>query len=207
MKALIIANGSIPKIKKVRNILKKSDLVICADGGANTASKISIKPDVIIGDFDSVTENTLKYFKNVEKIKIEDQDSTDLEKAIIYCINHGYKNIDIIGATGRRTDHTIGNLGCFRKFRGKVNLKMIDSNGEIILIDKKVKIKSSIGEIISLIPLERCTGINTKNLKYPLVNGILELGVQEGTHNIAVGRSVTIEVKNGTLLLYRVENN
>ncbi|RCK77743.1 MAG: thiamine pyrophosphokinase [Ignavibacteriae bacterium] len=204
MKALIIANGEIPSQKFIRRLIKGVNVVICADGGANTARKLKILPDLIIGDFDSIAKSSIKYFKGIQQIVINDQDSTDLEKAIKYCIENNISDIDIVGASGKRTDHTVGNLGCFKKFKKLANLRMIDENGILFGIDKFVRLKTSIGEIISLIPLNRCVGVKTKNLKYKLNGETLEIGVREGTHNIATGKFVEVSLKKGDLLIYRL---
>ncbi len=71
------------------------------------------------------------------------------------------------------------------------------------MIVKKIEFTATVGEKISLIPLERCKGVTTHNLKYRLQNESLELGIREGISNEATGRKVTISVKRGTLLLYR----
>jgi thiamine pyrophosphokinase len=66
-----------------------------------------------------------------------------------------------------------------------------------------VSIRTSKGAKISLIPVDRCTGVTTTNLKYPLKNALLETGVREGISNEATGRSATVSVAKGTLLLFR----
>lgn len=203
MHALIIANGILPHPDFVRALVKFTKFIICADGGANHAKKLSIKPNMIIGDFDSINSETKSFFKDVEQTIIKDQDSTDLEKAIAHCIEHGITSVDIVGAFGDRIDHTTGSLGCFKKFGNKIHIRMIDSVGELTLIKKEIRSEMKVGEKFSLIPLNRCTGVTTHNLKYELNNGILELGVQEGISNEAISCNVSIHVDNGTLLLYR----
>ncbi len=202
MRALIIANGSIPAADLTRRTAARSGLIVCADGGANHARELEIVPHVIIGDFDSVVPSTLQYFSGARQLRIADQDSTDLEKAIKFCIEQKASQIDVIGASGDRVDHVTGALGCFKKFP-KAHLELIDSVGTLSRIDGLVTFEAAAGEKISLIPLERCTGITTENLLYPLQDAMLELGVREGISNQAVGRPVTISVVTGTLLLYR----
>ena len=207
MKALIIANGTLPSSRIVKNLFSSSDLIVCADGGANHARKLRIEPDIILGDLDSITSKTKKYFSRVPMMLIEDQNSTDLEKAIEFCIQRSCDSIDVVGATGDRLDHSTGSLGCFKKFGNKVELKMFDTVGTISRINKKIEFLAKVGEKLSLIPLEKCEGVTTKNLKYALRNDALELGVREGISNGATAKQVTISVKKGTLLLYRFYQN
>src|SRR5271169_2252454 len=118
--ALIIANGTLPSANRIRMITHKAHYIICADGGANHARRLGITPDIILGDFDSLHASTRKYFKSVVHEKIDDQENTDLEKALEYCIEHQFSSADVVGAFGDRIDHTTGSLGCFKKFGGKI---------------------------------------------------------------------------------------
>jgi thiamine pyrophosphokinase len=202
-KALIIANGLQPPLFIVRPFVLAAQLVVCADGGANHALKMNIKPHVIIGDFDSIMSSTKHYYSHIRQIVDPDQNSTDLEKAISYCVRQKMASADIVGATGDRLDHTTGTLGCFKKYRGEIDLRVIDSVGVLSLVRDEAAFTARVGEKVSLIPLDRCTGITTQNLKYPLNGESLELGEREGISNQATGAEVRISVTSGTLLLYR----
>jgi thiamine pyrophosphokinase len=203
MHALIIANGTVPNPDFVRGLAKFASTIICADGGANHARELGIKPSVIIGDLDSILPSTQTFYHDVEQIQIDDQNSTDLEKAIKYCIDHAITSVDIVGALGTRIDHTTGSLGCFKKFGTLIHIRMIDSEGELTLIRNEVHLDMHKGEKLSLIPLYKCTGISTTNLRYILNDETLELGVRDGISNVAISEKVTIHVVAGTLLLYR----
>jgi thiamine pyrophosphokinase len=203
MNALIIANGQIPNHRIVKKLATLSDLIICADGGANWARKIHIRPDIILGDFDSITDKTKIHFQNVSQVFMGDQNNTDLEKAIQFCIDEKITLAFVVGAFGDRLDHVTGSLGCFKKYGRFIDLIFFDKIGTVSLIKNKVSLNMRKGEKISLIPLNRCRGVTTKNLKYTLTNDSLELGVHEGISNEAVSQQVSISVKSGTLLLYR----
>ena len=203
MHALIIANGTLPHPDFVRALVNFANLVVCADGGANHAQTLEIKPDIIIGDFDSITPETKIFFQDIIQLHLEDQNTTDLEKAIEHCLERKITSIDIVGALGSRIDHTTGSLGCFKKHGNKIHIRIIDSMGELTLVRKETHLEMREGEKLSLIPLDRCTGVTTTNLKYPLNNDILELGVHEGISNEATSTHVSIQLGSGTLLLYR----
>jgi thiamine pyrophosphokinase len=206
MNALVLANGTHPPAALTRRLARNAQLVVCADGGANRARALGITPDAIVGDFDSITAATRKFFKNVLQIRIREQESTDLEKALRFLIQRGVRSADILGATGDRIDHTTGNLGCFKKFARVLRLRFVDRAGELTLVQGRFRLDVRTGETISLIPLERCSGVTTKNLKYPVKNGTLELGVREGISNVATGKTVTVSVRRGSLLLYRLRS-
>lgn len=201
-RALIIANGAIPSRSLVRQFIRTAHVVICADGGANHARHHRIRPDLILGDLDSITAATRKYFRHIPTLIIADQETTDLEKALAYCIRERYSHVDILGGTGDRIDHSTGSLGCFKKFGHRISIRLIDDIGILLRVNKFVSLNLRKGEQISLIPLNRCSGVTTTNLKYPLKGDSLELGVREGTSNEALARNVSIRVTKGTLLLY-----
>lgn len=202
MNALIIANGPLPAQPALRKLVVAADLIVCADGGANQARKRAITPDIILGDLDSIAPATKKHFSRLPIILIEDQESTDLEKAISFCAQRGIRQADIVGALGERIDHATGSLGCFKKFGNKIGLRFHDDYGVLFQVRGRTSFKARKGQKISLIPLDRCSGITTRNLLYPLKNETLELGVREGISNQATSSPVTVSVKKGTLLLY-----
>jgi thiamine pyrophosphokinase len=203
MIALIIANGPLPRRSIINKLVASADLIVCADGGANHARAQRITPDVILGDLDSITSATREFFARVPALFIEDQYSTDLEKAIAFCIRRKAATAEIIGALGERIDHATGSLGCFKKFRNRIRLRFHDGHGVLTLIDKRLSMTARKGQKLSLIPVGRCTGITTSNLKYELKNAALELGVREGISNEATSAHVSITVRTGTLLLYQ----
>jgi len=205
-RALILANGPFPPPDILRDLRTHATLIVCADGGANWARRSKIRPDVILGDLDSILPSTKRHFRETPILRIDDQESTDLEKAIRYCVGRRIASADIIGALGERIDHTTGSLGCFKKFGEQIQLRFVDSVGELTLVKGSVRFKTKKGERVSLIPLDRCKGVSTTNLKYALKNSVLELGVRDGISNEATGAVARVAVKKGTLLLYRFRN-
>jgi len=201
-RALILANGNPPSKRLFRKNLSSADWFICADGGANTAVRFGSTPHLIIGDFDSVRKDTLRVFSKVALQKLKDQNSTDLEKALTAAIRKKCTEIVVLGATGGRLDHAIGNLSALAKFSRTTAVKFIDDTGVFIPIDYKLDITLPVGTIISLLPLSRCTGIVTTGLKWNLNKESLQLGIRESTSNIVVSSHVNIKVRSGDLIAF-----
>jgi thiamine pyrophosphokinase len=201
-RALILANGNPPSKRLFRKYLFSADWFICADGGANTAVRFGSIPHLIIGDFDSVEKETLRVFRKVETQKLKDQNSTDLEKALTAAIQKKCTEIVVLGATGGRLDHAIGNLSALAKFSRKTNIKFIDDIGEFIPVGHNLEITLPIGTNISLLPLSRCRAIVTKGLKWNLNNESLQLGIRESTSNSVVSSHVNIKVQSGDLIAF-----
>jgi thiamine pyrophosphokinase len=201
-RALILANGKPPSKQVFQKFYASSDWFVCADGGANTAALFRCAPDLIIGDLDSIEKETLDVFRKIEVKKLKDQNSTDLEKALTAVVKKGCKEIIVLGATGGRLDHAIGNLSALAKFSGKATITFIDHMGIFIAVNHSIELNLPIGTIISLLPLSRCSGIVTSGLKWNLKNESLEFGVRESTSNINVSSPVTIKVKKGRLIAF-----
>ncbi|HHY79606.1 MAG TPA: thiamine diphosphokinase, partial [Thermoanaerobacter sp.] len=128
MKVLIISNGDIKDYNFYEKLLKDVDMVICADGGANHAYQMKIKPDLIIGDFDSIKEEILEFYEN-EGVRIEKfppmKDETDTQLAMLKAIELGATDVTFIGVIGERFDHSYANLSLLlyllnRNIKGKI---------------------------------------------------------------------------------------
>jgi thiamine pyrophosphokinase len=201
-RALILANGNPPGKRLFKKYLLSADLFICADGGANAAVNFGVSPDLIIGDFDSVQNKTLRIFNKAKLQKLKDQNSTDLEKALTAAIRRKCTEITVMGATVGRLDHAMGNLSALAKFSHKAAVKFVDDTGEFVYSGRKTILSIAVGTNISLLPLSRCSGIVTSGLKWDLKNEALQLGIRESTSNVAVSSQVKIKVGNGDLIIY-----
>src|SRR5690606_5818838 len=106
----IIGNGSDIDKSYIKDL--NIDYVICADGGLEKVNKLGLKPDLILGDFDSVNLSVLEKFKNlnIETVRFpSEKDYTDMELAINHAVNKGFNDIILVGASGTRLDHTVAN--------------------------------------------------------------------------------------------------
>jgi thiamine pyrophosphokinase len=202
--ALIIANGQVPSASVVQPLLASVRAVICADGGANAARELAIRPDVIVGDLDSVLPATLSHFDGVPVHLDRDLEMTDLEKAILWALAKGYDDLVVVGALGKRLDHTAGNLAVFPKFHRRARIRFVDDQGELSYIDREVRFAAAPGDVVSLVPIVRCEGVTTEGLRHALDGEVLALGTREGTSNVATASEVRVRVESGHLLLYRV---
>ncbi|HVN48463.1 MAG TPA: thiamine diphosphokinase [Bacteroidota bacterium] len=199
---IILANGTAPARRLLQSYLRPDDILICADGGANTAAKLSVTPKLILGDLDSVSPRTLKKFKNVPQKQIREQNSTDLEKALSYAVAHHYTEALVFGATGGRADHEFSNFSALSKFSDSLDIIFIDRYGEYISLENETVIHLPIGTTISLLPLTLCKGVTTSGLKWNLTNELLGLGVRESTRNVSMAESVSIKFRTGKMIVF-----
>lgn len=201
--ALVLCNGLVPALKFFLPYLKKKPFIVCADGGANKARTIHLVPNVIIGDLDSITMQTRRAFKTVPIIHMASQYSTDLEKALEYLLQQNITTVEVFGATGNRSDHTMSNFSILQKYHKKMRIQFIDEFSSIEIVDSNTKFNAVVGQQISLMPMGICKGITTRGLKYPLKNESLALGIREGSSNEAISSVVSISIKKGNLLLFK----
>ena len=107
--AVVLANGEYPTAPLPLQVLADAPYVVCCDGGADEYIRHGHTPDLIIGDGDSIsTENRRKYGHLLHRIA--EQDTNDQTKAVNYLLAQGKRRIAIVGATGKREDHTLGNI-------------------------------------------------------------------------------------------------
>lgn len=206
--ALIIANGEACSPELLNELLEWSPLVIVLDSAVIRVLELGIKIDVLIGDFDRGFDH--ERYKElqfpIEIIRIEDQDSTDLDKAISYLIERKIPAANIVWATGKRMDHTITNIMNMAKFHEQIKLVMLDDYSRIFVLNKSYTKWYTSQTIISLIPVGTVKGINSENLKYELHNTTLSLGIHAGNSNEVVKDGlVKITYEDGCLLL--IESN
>lgn len=204
-KCIIIANGRTPS-KKVISFFKKKEFstLICADGGANSAAKLGLVPDFIIGDLDSVNPETIKLFSGKSTVlKIKRQNDTDVEKCLKFAIKKGFSEALLLGVTGDRLDHTICNLGIVLKFYDKIKCSIAAENSFLTPTNQTIILKSKPGETISLYAFNSRTKITSIGLKYKLHNASLPFGEKESTSNLSTKDEVKLIVKGGIVFIIR----
>ncbi len=204
-KCIILASGK-PPHKIVITFFQKNgfDTLICADGGANIALKMSLTPDFIIGDLDSIKNEAVRKFKNTSKIiQYKRQNDTDVEKCLKCAIKNKFDEALLIGVTGDRLDHTFCNLGIVLKFFSKIKLSVLAENSYLKPYTRDVRLKTQKGEIISLYGFDKKTKITSKGLKYPLKNISLPFGEKESTSNVSTSNSIQFKIRNGIIFIIR----
>jgi thiamine pyrophosphokinase len=187
-------------------------LLICCDGGARHFQNSGIKPDVVIGDMDSIAPNQLAGYSR-EKIKIikypVNKDFTDTELALDYALGLKPEKIFIWCALGGRIDHTLANVFLLVKGREEgVRISLIDEYCEAFVLDKEATFTNETGKTVSLLPLTpQVTGINLTGFAYPLEKGTLKMGESRGISNVINDERAVVKVGKGSLLVIKYHQN
>jgi thiamine pyrophosphokinase len=207
MKRIVIfANGELPDTNKAYLLLQNDDYFICADGGTRHAVSLNVQPHLIIGDMDSADEDQLQAFQK-EGVRVQlfshDKNETDLELALHRAIDLKPQQILILGALGGRLDQTLGNLALLTDARlAAFHVRLDDGVEEVFLCRDQVKVRGKSGDLVSLIPrLGAVSGIQTKNLKWPLRNETLYPDKTRGISNEMLGDTASISIGSGLLLI------
>jgi len=211
-KCVIISGGPLIIDSFFKNEAANADFVICADGGARYAKAIGLTADIVIGDFDTLTEIELQELERAgtEIIRYpSDKDYSDTHIAVLKALELGYLNIDMLAATGGRIDHTLANFMLLALPEGdKARIRVVDEGQFVFVLRKKEELYGKVGETLSLFPLGDCvTGIRTTGLRYEVRGGTLKMGMPIGVSNSFTNEKATIEYDTGWLLVVRFTAN
>lgn len=210
-KAYLFLNGEPPSKSLVKKLDCESNFVACCDGAYNYL-KNYLKPDLIVGDFDSIEDFDISKASDIEIEKFgAEKDYTDGYLAVKSLVDRGFTEIIILGATGGRSDHFFSNLillsFCYEK---GVRAYFLSNREEIHLVGGEFGIKTEKGKIISIVPFTDSAHIMcTKGLKYPacdiVMNKIHNLSDKNfvmGVSNVSIENEITLAIKSGLVLVF-----
>jgi len=196
-RVILFLNGQAPgKFPDLNQFAK----VFCTDGAYRYLKANNITPDVVSGDFDSISAEEVP--AGIEVIITPDQNFTDFEKALNIIEQRGFKEVYIYGSSGMEHDHFLGNLATGVKYKDKLTLIFFDDFSYYFFADKKTILEDYKGRTISLYPFPFANGIITKGLKYALDNEDLDLTYRVGTRNKGTDDLIEIEFREGNLLIF-----
>lgn len=196
----IMANGKFPDHPFPLGYLLNAKRVICCDGAADSLLDFGLEPFAIVGDCDSVHRKIAERYQD-RLYRDDDQESNDLTKAVKWCSERGYNDIVILGASGKREDHTIGNISLLTDYAGFVSVRMVTDAGIIIPILESCKFESEKGQQVSVFSISPDTEITSAGLKYKLENKKLG-NWWNATLNESEGSSFTLQFEEGKVLVF-----
>ena len=210
MKTLIITGGNIERDFALSFIKKlEPEYVIGVDKGLQFCYENHLRPDYIVGDFDSVSGEILGYYEKETKVPIRKfnpvKDASDTEIALRLCLDLGRKNILILGATGNRIDHIWANVQCLKiGLDAGADVRIVDSRNRIRLLDREITLskKEAYGPYFSVFPLgESVEKFNIEGAKYPLKNHKLTAYDSLCVSNAFAQEAVRITFPEGIVIL------
>ncbi|MEL6606660.1 MAG: thiamine diphosphokinase [Bacteroidota bacterium] len=201
-KSLLCLNGRLP----ARDAFEAySDLpLVCADGAGNKVIALSLTPDLLIGDLDSV--DLQKVPAQCEVLRRIDQNKTDFKKCLIEMDKRGLLPCLIFGISGGELDHTLNNLNCFMQSVKKYQnvLYDIDENGcakwGFALDNQSFELEGQLEKRLSILPYPEVR-LTTSGLEWNLENETLAIDSKSSVRNRVKAPQTTITVHRGSAIV------
>lgn len=198
---VILADGLFPESKRVLQYLDKASAIVCCDGATVKLLKYGLQPTHIVGDMDSLPHQYQRQFA-ARIVSSADQETNDLTKAVNHALSLGYEQAVVLGATGQREDHALGNIGLLVEHGEKLQLQCISDFGTFTPLYESSTMSSYPAQQISIFNVVGQVELTSHNLKYPIENRVLTNWWQ-GTLNEALGHDFTLNFSGGVLVIYR----
>ena len=194
--AVIVAGGEYPTAQQPLDILNNAPFVVCCDGAADSYIATGRVPDAIVGDGDSISAENREKFAHLLHI-ISEQESNDQTKAVRYLLEHGMRRIAIVGATGRREDHTIGNISLLIEYARKGSeVCSFTDHGVFVPCNGTTTHKCRKGQQVSIFSIT-ARDLSAEGLLYPIYDFN---NWWQGTLNECTGDEFTIKATGEYLL-------
>ncbi len=209
MKALVFAGAEIRDYSFCKAYMDGADVVICCDSGLRHAKALGIRPDYIVGDFDSVSPEVWDYYKG-QGIPVRQfparKNETDMELGVLLALELGAEELVLFGGIGDRFDHTLANAHYLLSLLKKgVRARLVDEKNCVEVIDRHLTVCGNVGDIVSTIPLSmEVKGITLKGFSYPLTDFDLALDDDYiAVSNVLAEERAEIDIRDGYLFVIR----
>ena len=204
MRVLILANGEPPSQTLLARLVADYDLFIAVDGAVRTASALGQSPDIVSGDFDSISiEEARRLFPQAECLETPDQYQTDLQKTMQIALERGADCITVVGAAGRRIDHTLGNFSLLLHWRldyPKLPVTIVADGSAVWALSGETAFDAALGDAVSLMSFDGNAKVSVEGVRWPLRDHPLPVGVG-GLLNEATAPQVTVKAEGGVILV------
>ena len=209
--ACLVLNGQLEDYDYIREVMDYNtyELIIAVDGGANHLYRLGIMPNYILGDLDSIDDDIRSYYEASDVVFKKfptKKDETDAELAVWMVEEEGLLGIDIYAALGGRIDHELANIQLLYYILDRGMYPRIISEREEIYIlrNEEMNLKGSIGDIVSIIPVEGdARGITLANMEYSVEELDLKYSVTRGISNVMLAEDAYINVRDGCILVIK----
>ena len=214
----IIGNGLFPKKEYPLYLLSQADYIICCDGAFNSYMRYSASyrngrlPDMIVGDMDSLSPASQKKYQDII-VRYSEQETNDQTKAFNYAIDH-FKDISdifFLASTGKREDHTIGNISLLMEYARErdlqsmgINIQMVSDFATIFPVTDSTEIECGQGRKISIITPDNSLKIHSEGLEWPLDNVVFD-NWWKATLNRSTEDIVRLELSHRSIALILID--
>lgn len=206
MHAVIVANAPWRWRPEHVALAQDADLLLAADGGANHLAAVGLRPAAVVGDLDSIRPGVRAWLGEQAMAPRLGQDHTDLEKALAFAIDErGATRVTVLAATGGRPDHAFENLALASRWGRKAAIELHGGDGRFVPVLDRVELPTTVGQLVSLLPLGRCEHVWTQGLQWELAGDVLDPTSRISVSNRAQGDRIAVRVERGALLVFLAE--
>ena len=210
-----MGNGQFPKKEYPLYLLESADYVVCCDGALDTylrhfSGRNLRRPDVVVGDMDSLSKKTAERFRDIA-VKIDEQETNDQSKAFHYILEH-FPDVDtvhILGATGKREDHTIGNLSLLMEYAREMRrqdcgrtvfVDIVSDWSTAFAITDTCTLDVGEGRSVSIICPDNSLNIKSEGLVWPTDNVVFD-NLWQATLNRASADRISLTFSHPSIAL------
>ena len=199
-----VVTGGEPPDPDLLGELAPPKLVVAADSGADIARGLGLAPDVIVGDFDSVTPEAVAAVPTQRRFPT-DKDATDLALALAEARDRGAESISVVGGSGGRLDHFLANVAALANDElAAVRVDALMGSARLWVVRHRETIRGTVGDLVTLLPHGGpATGIHTMGLRWALDGETLEAGSSRGVSNVFTAHEATVALETGVILAIR----
>lgn len=201
---VILAAGDFPRAEAPLRALREADVRICCDSAAENLVAAGMEPDRIVGDLDSLSAQFRERYAD-RIIHIAEQDDNDLTKAFHLALTLDPGRITIVGATGKREDHTLGNVSLLLDYAREAScpVEMLTDYGRFEVIFDTATLPAFPGRQVSIFAFDNSLKIKSAGLKYPTDEVRFDT-LWKATLNEALSASFTLTLSHpcGVLLFF-----
>ncbi len=214
-KVVIIGDGCFPKKEYPRYLIRTADVIICCDGAFNKYMRncnslfgTERLPDAVIGDIDSLSESARRKYQDII-IHIDEQENNDQTKAFTWALENieDISDIHILGATGQREDHTIGNISLLMEYARRfnteargINVEMVSDFSTIFAVTDSIELNCGTGRSISVISPDNSLKIKSSGLEWPTDDVVFD-NWWKATLNRACSDTVKLEFSHRSIAI------
>lgn len=205
MEALLAIGGAGPERGVLASRLPSFGLICAADSGLDLLASWGVKPDIVVGDLDSVSPGALAGALGVETLRFSPyKDESDTELGLRVLKERGADHVVIAGGGEGRLDHLLAIRTLFERERHPAEWHTAHESLRYLASGERLDLATVSGEIISVFPLAPgASGMESGGLEWPL-HGLVWKAGDCGLSNVATGTDAWIQAGEGNLLVIRV---
>lgn len=201
-RCLLIAAGPLQNVPALRQRILPDDFILCADGGVDNARRLGVRPQLVMGDLDSVQQ--LPSGIPTEHFPPE-KDDTDTMLALKHALAMGYRSFLLLGAWGGRPDHAYANL-CALLYLAENGAQALIADGDTevyVVKNGTLRLPRREGCYVSVFPFDGpAEGVSESGMQYGLTDVCLHTSDPVGVSNVFRDEQAIISVRHGVLVVF-----